>query len=133
MAAVAALSCTAKAFDDEFALAVSVAVCAVVTHVRVAVKGAEDEPGGTVTLDGVITALLLLESATVWPPVGAVELSVKVQGSVPEPVNELLLQVRPLTVGAIAVPVPLSDTEAVEALLEIVSWPVTEPALVGSN
>jgi len=46
---------------------------------------------------------------------------------------EVLLQLTALTVGATVVPVPLRPTVAVGALLEIVSWPVVELAVVGSN
>ena len=120
-AEVAALSCSTKVFDDEFALAVNAAVCAELTHVTFAVKDAEDEPGATVTVAGAVTALLLLDTEIACPPVGAVELKDTVQLSDPEPVNEPLLHTRALTVGAATVPVPLRATEAVRALLAIVS------------
>jgi hypothetical protein len=81
-AAVAAFNCTAKVFEDEFALAVNVTVCAVLTDFTFAVKDTEDAPGATVTLAGAVTAVLLLDTATACPPVGAVELNDTVQLSI---------------------------------------------------
>jgi hypothetical protein len=48
-----------------------------------------------------------------------------------EPVIDVLPHEIPLTVGAVDVPVPLRLTLAVDALLEMLSWPVTELAVVG--
>jgi len=67
-------------------VAVRVAVIAVLTAVTAAEKLALVAPAGTVTEVGTVTALLLLESVTACPPVGAAELSVTVQLSVPAPV-----------------------------------------------
>jgi hypothetical protein len=58
---------------------------------------------------------------------------VTVHVSASVPVIEVLPHVKPLTVGAVVDPVPLRVTVAVGALLEIVSWPVTEPDAVGLN
>jgi hypothetical protein len=88
-AGTAALSCIAKLFEVELAIADKVAVCDAVTEETVAVKVAEDAPDGTVMLAGTATALLLLASVT---PVadGAAELNVTVHVVNPDPINELL-------------------------------------------
>jgi len=132
-AGVAAFSCRATLFDAELEPAVRVAVCAVVTEATVAVKEALVAPAAMVTLAGTVTALLLLASATVSPPVGAAPDRVTVHESLSAPVIELLLQETALTVGATEVPVPLRLTDALDALFEIVKVPVVEAALVGSN
>ena len=50
----------------------------VVTALVLTVKVALELPAGTVTLDGTLAALLLLESVTCAPPAGAAALSVTV-------------------------------------------------------
>jgi hypothetical protein len=101
--------------------------------VTVAVNVALVAPAATVTLLGNVTALLLLASATVRPPVGAAPERVTVQASLSAPVIEVLLQETALTVGATEVPVPLRLTDALDALLEIANCPVIDAALVGPN
>jgi hypothetical protein len=133
-AGVAALSCTAKLFDEPFVLADSVAVCAVVTDETVAVNEAEDAPGETVTLAGTVTEVLLLPRVTTVPPDGAAELSVTVHVADPAPVNKLVPQENALSVGAAAaVPEPLRLTVTAGALLESVNCPLAELAAVGEN
>ena len=88
---------TAKLFVVPLALAVSIAVCAVLTGATVAEKLAVVAPSATVTEVGTVTAAELLDRVTAWPPVEAAELSVTVQLSVPPPVIEALAQVRLLT------------------------------------
>ena len=73
----------------------------------------------------------MLVSATGNPPDGAEPDSVTVQESESEPVTDGLLHESPLTVGATVVPVPLRLTVAGDALLTMLSWPVTELAVVG--
>jgi hypothetical protein len=73
-------------------LAVSVAVCEVLTDDTVALNPALVAVAGTVTEAGTETALLLLASPTAIPPVGAEPVSVTVHASVPAPVIEALLQ-----------------------------------------
>jgi hypothetical protein len=80
---------------------------------------------------GTVTEPLLLARPTLTPPVGAEPDSVTVHESDSEPVIEVLLHVRLLTVGASADPVPLKLTVAVGAVLAMASWPVTELAVVG--
>lgn len=90
----AAFSCNAKLFEDEFAFAVSVAVCELLTDSTLAVNDAAVAPEATVRLLGTPTALLLLTSPTVRPPLGAAVVSDTVQAVEPEPVNELVPQER---------------------------------------
>ena len=86
----------ANVFEMLPAVAVSVADCAVVTAVTVAVKVAVLAPAETVILAGIVTEVLLLESVTASPPLGAAALNVTVQLSVPAPVMEALEQVSAL-------------------------------------
>jgi hypothetical protein len=130
---VAAFNCRATLFDDELALAVSVAVCEVVTEATLAVKAAAVAPALTVTLPGTVTALLLLAKATLWPVDGAEVFNDTVQAVVPVPVNVLVPHDSALTVGATEAPVPLRLTTAVGAVLKIVNCPVAEVAEVGLN
>jgi len=88
----AAPSDRAKVFDTLPALAVRVAVCAVLTEETVAVKVAVVDPAATVTEAGTVTVELLLARLTVNPPVAAAAFRVTVQLSVPDPVNEPLVQ-----------------------------------------
>lgn len=108
------------------------AVWAVLTEATLAVKEALEVPDATATLAGTVTALLLLDRATL-SVAGAAELKDTVHEVDPEPVKVLVPHDRALTVGATAVPVPLRLTEALVVVLEIVNCPVTAPALVGSN
>jgi len=128
-----ALSVRARVFDTLPALAVRVAVCAVLTDETVAVKLAVVEPAATVTEAGTVTVELLLARLTVNPPVAAAAFRVTVQLSVPDPVNEPLVQLSPLSTGT---PVPLRVTAVevpVEELLVKVSEPEAAPVVVGSN
>jgi hypothetical protein len=123
----------AKVFETLPALAVRVAVCAVLTDETVAVKLAVVEPAATVTEAGTVTVELLLARLTVKPPVAAAAFSVTVQLSVPDPVNEPLVQLSALSTGT---PVPLRPTTVEvppEELLVRVSEPEMAPAVVGSN
>jgi hypothetical protein len=74
------------------ALAVRVAVCAVLTDDTVAVNPVLVEVAGTVTEEGSVTALLLLERLTTAPPLGADPVNVTVHASVPAPVMDELVQ-----------------------------------------
>ena len=76
----------------------------VLTAETVAVKLALVAPAATVTDAGTVTALLLLDRLTAWPPVPAAAFSVTVQASVPAPVIDPLVQLSPLSTGC---PVPL--------------------------
>jgi hypothetical protein len=129
----AALNVSAKVFDTLPALAVRVAVCAVLTEETVAVKVAVVEPAATVTEAGTVTALLLLARLTAKPPVGAAAFRVTVQLSVPDPVNDPLVQLSALNTGT-PVPLRLTTVEVpLEELLVRVSEPEAAPAVVGSN
>jgi hypothetical protein len=111
--------------------AVNVMVCALVTEATFAVNVPVVAPAGTDRLAGTVTALPLLASDTLMPPVGAALDKLTVHASASDPVIELLLQFTALTVGVTAVPVALRLTAGVEALLEIVNCPVAELAVVG--
>jgi hypothetical protein len=72
--------------------------------VKVPVKA----PAATITLAGTVTLVLLLDRATLDPPVTPAELSVTVQAEEPAPVTVAGVQERLLTVGGIAVAVKLT-------------------------
>jgi hypothetical protein len=109
----------------------------VVTDVAAAVKLALADPCGICTADGTVTAAALLARFTVNPPLGATLLSVTVQASVPDPVNEPVAQVNEFSVGKIeTVPEPLKPMASVPppaALLAKVKIPVAAPVAVGVN
>jgi hypothetical protein len=79
--------------------AVNVAVCTELTEETVAVKLAEVEPGATVTVAGKTTAALLLARLTTNPPLGAAALNVTAQPSLPPPVMDPKVQLRPFKAG----------------------------------
>ena len=87
----------------------------------------------TLTVEGTVTEELLLARFTVTPLPAAATFKVTVQASVPAPVSDALLQVRPVSIG---MPVPVRVTVAEllpKELLARVSEPETAPAAVGSN
>ncbi len=99
----------------------------------VAEKLALVAPAATVTDDGTVTAVSLLDRLTAWPPVPAAAFSVAVQVSVPALVIEPLKQLSPLSTGC---PVPLrliADVAPLDELLLSVTVPLTAPAAVGLN
>ena len=77
-------------------VAISVTVCAEVTADTLAVKLALDAPDGNVIEAGTVTEPLLLERETLKPPLGAPALNVNLQVSVPAPVIEGYVQLRPV-------------------------------------
>jgi hypothetical protein len=104
-----------------------------VTEETVAVKAAVVAPAATVTEAGTVTVELLLARLTVNPPVAAAAFRVTVQLSVPDPVNEPLVQLSALSTGT-PVPLRLTTVEVPpEELLVRVSEPEMAPAVVGSN
>lgn len=118
---VAALSCNEIDLEVVPVVAVTVTDCAVVTEATFAVKTELVAVAGTVTEAGTVTALLLLVNPTITPPVGAEPDRVTVHESASAPVIDVLLHEIALTVGAMAVPVPLRLTVAVGALLAMVN------------
>lgn len=98
-------------------VAVTFAVCAVLTEVTLAVKLALFAVAGMVIDAGTTTELLLLASATVTPPVGAEPVRATLQVSLNAPVMDVLLQVSELTVGVTDEPAPLRLMETTGALL----------------
>ena len=89
------------------------------------------EPAATVIDAGTVTAELLLARFTANPPAAAAVFKVTVQASVPEPVRDEFVQESPVSTGT---PVPLRlITFEDEESLAIVSSPVAEPAVAGSN
>ena len=130
---VAAFSCTAKFIEPPASVAVRVAVCEVLTDATAAVNVPMVAPAETVTEAGTVTELLLLARVTTTPPVGAAELSVAVQASLPDPVNVEVAQESALRV-TVPVPLRLTTVDApVEELLAKVNDPAAAPAKVGSN
>jgi hypothetical protein len=130
---VAALNCRPNVCDTPLPLAVKVAVAAEETADTVAVNAALVAPAATVTVDGTVTAELLLARFTVSPPLAAATFSETVQESLPAPVIEEFVHDTALGVG---IPVPLRGTVAVPpdpALLDIVNVPDAAPATAGSN
>ena len=126
-----AFNCNAKLFVTPVELAVKVTACAVPTALTFAVKPALVAFAGTISVDGTVTAALLLVIATLKPPLGAAPLNVTVQASVPEPVIEALPHEKALSVGAFATPVPLKLTFVVVLFVPFVvrvSSPFIEPA-----
>ena len=100
-AGVAAFNCRAALCEDEFEVAVRVAVWAVVTEATVAVKAAVEAPAATVTLAGTVTALSLLASVTTWPLVGAAPDRLTEHESEAAPVIEVVPQETALTDGGV--------------------------------
>jgi hypothetical protein len=106
------------------AVAVSVAVCAVLTAATDAVNPLLVEPAGTVTVAGNATAALLLARLTVSPPLWAAAVSVNVQASFPDPEKDTLLHERAVSAGIglpglPVVPVPPRLTAAVAPVDEL--------------
>jgi hypothetical protein len=123
----------AKVFVPPPDVAVSVAVPAVLTADTVAVKLAEVAPAATVTDVGTVTDVSLLDRLTAWPPVPAAAFNAAVQVSVPAPVIDPFVQLRPLNTGW---PVPLRlmvDVVPAEELLVSVTVPLIRPAAVGAK
>ena len=100
--AAGGFSCRAKVSATLPEVAVSVAVCAVVTDVAVAVNPTLVAPATTVTVAGTVTAELLLARLIVTPLLVAAALSVAVQLSVPAPVIVPLVQLSPFRAGVAA-------------------------------
>jgi hypothetical protein len=120
----AAFSCRAKLLETLPALAVSVTACAVVTDDTVAVNPALVALAGTTTVAGTVTAPLLLVRPTLKPPLPAAVVSVTVQGSLPDPVMDALVQESALKPAGAVVPVPVRLITAVPLLDELL-WIVT--------
>ena len=102
------------------ALALSVAVCDVVTEVTIALKDAVEAPDGTETVEGTVTALLLLARFTPTPTEGAGTLRATVHGVVPAPVNELVPHESELTPGATVDVV--GGTSDMETACTLLAW-----------
>lgn len=129
----AALRFTVKTSEIPPALAIRIAASVEFTGDTLAVKLALLAPAATVTAAGTLTSELLLDSPIVNPPLAAGVFTVTVQLSVPDPVNELLVQLNPVSPGT---PVPLRPITVefpFEELLAIESCPACPPAAVGSN
>ncbi len=114
--------------------AVSVAVCAVVTAVTVAVNAALLAPAATITDAGTVTAELLLVRATVCPPGPAGELNVTPQATVPAPVIDPVPQLTPVsTPGATAAPLSAIAIVLPAAFVVSVTLPVFGPNPLASK
>jgi hypothetical protein len=114
-------SCRAKAAETLPRLAVIITGCGVATEATFAVNVALNAPAGTVTVAGNVAAALLLDRATLTPPLGATAPNVTSQPSVPGPVMDALRQATESNGG---VPVPLrliTSVPLVKESLTIVS------------
>ena len=120
----AAFSCSESVRQTAAVVAVSVTAFAVLTEAMFAIKVALFAIAGTRIELGTVAVLLLLERATFRPPAGAEPERVTVQESASDPVTEMLLQNKALTVGNASTPDPAKFTVAVGALLLIVTMPV---------
>ncbi len=99
----------------------------------VAEKLAVVAPAATVTDEGTVTAVSLLDRLTAWPPVPAAAFSVAVQVSVPALVIEPLKQLSPLRTGC-AVPLRLIvDVDPLDELLVNVTVPLAAPPALGAK
>jgi hypothetical protein len=107
---IVAFNCRMKLLETLPAVAVSVAVCEVVTQATIAANSMLVALPGIVTVAGTVTAALLLDRLTLKPSLGAAALSATVHVSVPAPVMDSLLQESELSVAAVTAvtPVPLS-------------------------
>jgi hypothetical protein len=130
-ACVAAFSCSEIALELVPVVAVNVTDCVLPTGATFAVKAVLVAPAATVTELGIVTAELLVPSATVNPPAGAGPDRPTEHGTAIDPVIEVVLHDTVLTTGVAVAPVALRLTAAADALLEIDNCPVTEPAVVG--
>jgi hypothetical protein len=131
-----------KVFEMPAALAVSVAGWSLVTEVTLALNPAVVAPAATVRLAGTVAFVLLLESVTGNPPVGADLLSETTQDEEPGPVTLAgeqltLLNVAGagrLTVAVLLCPFQLAVTVAVWSLVTVppvaVNVPVVNPELI---
>ena len=127
------LSCRVNVCDIVPAVAVRVTDCAVEADEAVAVNVALVAPTATVTVDGTVTAELLLARLTLTALLAGATFSVTVHASVPAPVIDELAQLRPVSTGT---PMPLRLTAFVlfvEELLVIWSCPVNSFAALGLN
>jgi hypothetical protein len=82
-------------FEIVPSVAISVTVCEVVTADTVLAKLALVAPAPTVMEEGTVTTALLLARVTATPALGAAEVSVTVQVSVPAPIIEELAHFSP--------------------------------------
>ena len=130
---VAAFSSRAIALELLPVDAVRVADCVFVTGATIAKNDVLVAPAGMVTELGTETATFVVARMTLTPPAGAAPDNVTVHLSASDPAIDVVLQEMALTVGTVVAPVPLRLIAGVDALLEIVSCPVTEVAEVGSN
>jgi hypothetical protein len=128
---VAAFSCSETTLELVPVVAVNVTDCVLPTDATFAVKVVLVAPAATVTELGIVTAGLLVPSATLKPPAGAGPDRVTVHETAIDPVIEVRLHDTALTTGVDVAPVALRLMAAAGALPEIVNCPVTEPAVVG--
>lgn len=112
-----AFNCSAKLLETLPAVAVSVAVCEVVTDDTVAANSMLVALPGIVTVAGTVTAALLLDRLTLKPSLGAAALSATVHVSVPAPVMDSLLQESELSVAAVTAVTPVPFSAIVVVLL----------------
>jgi hypothetical protein len=98
--AVPAFSWIEVAFVTPLALAVTVAVCVVLTAEAVTPKDALTAPAGIVSEAGTVSAVLLLAKATAKPPLGAAAVRLTEHASDAAPVSDPLLHEMALRAAA---------------------------------
>ena len=116
----------------------SVAFASVLTADALAVKFALVDPDGIVTVAGTVRFALSLARLMTEPPFGAGAVSVTVHESAAVPTRVALAQFNDARLAialVVAAPVPFRPTTIapVEALLETVNWPVSDPIDVGAK
>jgi hypothetical protein len=124
----------AAVLDTPLRVAVSVALCVLVMVPAVALNVVEVDAAGTVTEVGAVSRVLLSDSVTTVPPVGAAELMVTVQVLATPEVNVVGVQDNELRDGAVAPPVtvpPVVETAiAVPAAEDPAAWVIPIAVLV---
>lgn len=121
---------TEAVLEVPLAIAVTTTAVLAVTEPAVTEKAAEVAPAATVTEAGVVSAALLSERVTSWPPVGAAAESVTVQEADPPEVREAGKHERVLGMGrALMVTEAVLEAPLAAAVMTTAVFAVTEVAV----
>lgn len=129
---VSGLTVTDAVLEEAFEAAVMVTAVLAVTELAVAVNRTEVEPAATVTEEGTVSAELLSETVTTWPPVGAALERVTVHEEVPPELTEegvhrrVLMMGSGFTVTDVVLEDPLAVAVTVTAVLAVTEAAVAE-------